>query len=358
MALNASFNSAKNSKADEFYTLLTDIEKELKHYKHHFKDKTVFMNCDDPKESNFWLYFSLNFGHLGLKKLISTHYEDDKPTYKLEMYYDINGQQVIDQTDLEKNGDFRSPESIKLLKEADIVVTNPPFSLFREYVDQLMKYDKKFLIIGSQNNITYKEIFPLLMYNKVWLGFNSGGFEFEVPNKPPYNEKSTFRIDPETGKSYQKLGNICWFTNLEHSKRNEELILWKQYTKEEYPSYDNYNAIEVSKVKEIPVDYKDIMGVPITYLDSYNPNQFEILGITTARYDLGEEGSPSKRYENAIQHNRDGSTTLGSKINTRAAILYKEPVEGIYYTADNADGYLKAIYVRILIRRIQNENWA
>lgn len=171
MALNDSFTKAKNAKDDEFYTQLTDIERELKHYKQHFKYKTVFMNCYDPRESNFWMYFSLNFGHLGLKKLISTHYEDNKPTYKLEMYYDENGQQIIDQTDLLENGDFRSNESIELLKESDIVVTNPPFSLFREYVDQLIEYDKSFLIIGNQNAVTYKEIFNLIRHNKIWLGF-------------------------------------------------------------------------------------------------------------------------------------------------------------------------------------------
>jgi hypothetical protein len=256
---NNNLHKAKQAKNDEFYTQIIDIENELKNYKEYFKDKVIFCNCDDPDWSNFWLYFSINFNSLGLKKLISTHFENSKPSYKLEM--NAYGETI--KTDLIQNGDFRSPECIELLKEADIVVTNPPFSLFREYVEQLVEYDKKFLVIGSNNAITYKEIFKLIKDNKLWLG-TTNPKKFKQPN----GEMKNF-------------GNINWFTNLEHSKRNEEIILYKTYqgNEEDYPKYDNYDAIEVSKVKDIPIDYEGDMGVPITFLDKYNPKQFEILGL-------------------------------------------------------------------------------
>lgn len=280
MSKNKSLHAAKIAKNDEFYTQIVDIENELKYYKDHFKGKMIYMNCDIPEESNFWKYFHLNFEFFGLKKIISTHYLEGQKSYKFE----YQGGDDVDtsvgvKTNLEGDGDFRSEECIEILKESDIVVTNPPFSLFREYVAQLEEYDKDFVIIGNQNAITYKEIFPLIKENKIWLGIHANGMEFEVPNETPYNERSTFRIDKETGKAYQKLGNICWFTNLEHYKRNEEIILWKSYNKEDNPKYDNYDAIEVSKVKEIPEDYYGVMGVPITFLNKYNPNQFEIIGI-------------------------------------------------------------------------------
>ena len=286
MSKNKNLHAAKKAKNDEFYTQMTDIENELRHYKKHFKGKTIFMNCDDPEESNFWKYFHLNFEFFGLKKIISTHYLENQKSYMLE----YEGGNDVDtnvgvRTDLEGDGDFRSEESINILKKSDIVVTNPPFSLLRSFIAQLIEYNKDFIIIGNQNAITYKEIFPLIKENKMWLGVNANGMEFEVPNKAPYNEKSSFRIDKETGKAYQKLGNICWFTNLEHYKRNEKLILWKSYNEEDNPKYDNYDAIEVSRVKEIPEDYFGIMGVPITFLNKYNPKQFDILGIAnSARY--------------------------------------------------------------------------
>lgn len=272
-AKNTSLNKANKAKEDEFYTQLPDIENELKHYKHHFKDKVVFLNCDDPQESNFWKYFYLNFEHLGLKKLIATHYDPEKPTYKLELE---RGQTEPVKTPLKQNGDFRSPECIELLKESDIVCTNPPFSLFREYVAQLVEYNKKFLIIGSQNNITYKDIFPLVKDNKLWLGYKSGDMAFRVPDY--YEPRATRYWEDENGNKWRSLGNITWFTNLPHNKRNEELLIIKRYTPEEYPTYDNYNAIEVNRVVNIPMNYFGEMGVPITFLSSYNPEQFDIIG--------------------------------------------------------------------------------
>ena len=290
--LNSNFHRAKNSKKDEFYTQLSDIEKELKHYKKHFKDKIVYCNCDDPKISNFFHYFSYNFEKLGLKKLITTCYQnqqrdlfsnhDKKQAIYLEYDGDKNGNNVPDPEEigtipLEGDGDFRSKESIELLKQADIVVTNPPFSLFREYIEQLIEYDKKFLIIGSQNAVTYKEVFNYMKEDKFWVGYKSGDMAFKVPKH--YEPKATRYWEDETGQKWRSLGNICWFTNLDISKRHEDLILYKTYNEDEYPTYDNYDAINVNKVADIPSDYKGAMGVPITFLNKYNPKQFEIIGI-------------------------------------------------------------------------------
>ncbi len=313
---NKALSNANKAKKDEFYTQLSDIENELRHYKHHFKGKTVFCNCDDPYESNFFKYFAMNFNHLGLKKLICTCYagspvvytqmsffgdeevmgtsDDNRKPYKIEIteVTDLNGDGAVDLTDVELllqsvdgkpellngDGDFRSDECIELLKQADIVVTNPPFSLFREYVAQLIEYNKKFVIVGNQNAITYKEIFPLMKDNKMWLGYKSGDMAFTVPDS--YEARETrFWID-ENGQKWRSLGNICWYTNLDIEKRHEDLILFRSYTPENYPHYDNYNAIEVSKVADIPCDYDGAMGVPITFMDKFNPDQFEILGAT------------------------------------------------------------------------------
>lgn len=291
-AKNKNFHSAKDNKQDEFYTQLSDIEKELKHYRHHFKDKVVYCNCDDPRVSNFFHFFSYNFEKLGLKKLIATCYKSQEvdlfsqnnteQAIYLEYNGDKNGNNIPDPNEigikpLKGDGDFRSKESIDLLKQADIVVTNPPFSLFREYVAQLMEYDKKFVIIGSQNAVTYKEIFQYFKDNKIWVGYKSGDMEFQVPDY--YEERATRYRQDDDGQKWRSLGNICWFTNLDISKRHEDLILYKSYNEEEYPKYDNYDAINVNKVAEIPMDYKGAMGVPITFLDKYNPQQFEILGI-------------------------------------------------------------------------------
>jgi hypothetical protein len=286
---------AKAGKKDEFYTQISDIEKELKHYTHHFKGKSVFCNCDDPEESNFWLYFSLNFEHLGLKSLIATHYEESKPSYKLEIKADINQDGKINKLDtirtpLKQNGDFRSPECIEILKEADIVVTNPPFSLFREYVSQLIEYDKKFLIIGNQNAITYKETFQLIMDNKIWTGVDNGGTKwFQVPDD--YEIKTASRIKIVDGIKYFSMGSIYWFTNLDTRKRHEEIILFRIYNGHEadYPKYDGYSIINVDKVADIPMDYDGVMGVPITFIDKYNPNQFELLGIANSARWIGQE---------------------------------------------------------------------
>ena len=281
--LNSNLKKAKASKSDEFYTQIEDVEKELKHYKDHFKGKVIFCNCDDPEESNFWKFFSLNFEHLGLKKLVSTHYETSKPSYKLEIVKDINNDGKINQldmikTNLTQNGDFRSPECIEILKEADIVITNPPFSLFREYVSLLLEQEKKFLIIGNQNAITYKEIFKFVKENRIWAGVDNGGTKwFEVPDH--YEITTESRIKKVNGKKYFSMGSIVWFTNLDMHKRHEDIILYKSYDPLEYPRYDNYDAIEVSKVAEIPFDYEGYMGVPITFIDKYNPDQFEIIGI-------------------------------------------------------------------------------
>lgn len=276
---NANLHKAKDAKNDEFYTQLTDVSKEMMHYKQHFKDKVVFCNCDDPTWSAFWKYFHLNFAELGLKKLISTHYDKEEATYKMEYTGgDDNDIDVGVKTPLEGNGDFRNQECLDLLDESDIVVTNPPFSLFREYVAVLVEHKKKFLIIGSGNAITYKEIFPLIRNNLMWLGVTrqgTGSMWFRVPNDTP--EKKGQKI--EDGIKYQTIGNSCWFTNMDVKYRHEKLILWKNYTEDEYPKYDNYNAINVNKVAEIPCDYDGVMGVPITFLGKYNPEQFEIVAF-------------------------------------------------------------------------------
>jgi hypothetical protein len=256
---------------------LTDIEKELKHYKRHFKNKVVFCNCDDPTESNFFVYFELQFKHFGLKKLITTHYDDKAPSYKMEVYLDSLGRITRKKTPLMQSGDFRSDECIALLKEADIVVTNPPFSLFREYIAQLMEHKKKFIVMGSNNALTYKEVFKHIRDNKLWLGANNGGTKwFQVPMH--YHVNTASRMKVEDGTKFISLGNISWFTNLNHKKRNEEIILFRKYNAKDYPTYDNYDAIEVSKVADIPMEHKGTMGVPVTFLDKYNPKQFRILG--------------------------------------------------------------------------------
>ena len=272
-SLNKSLRRANMSKNDEFYTQLPDIEKELGHYKDHFKNKVVLCNCDDPKESNFWKYFYLNFNFLGLKKLIATHFEKGNPSYKLEK---TNGD--TKKIPLKQNGDFRSPECIKILKEVDIVVTNPPFSLFREYVAQLIKYKKHFIILGQQNAISYKEIFKLIKENKIWLGVDNNGTKwFQVPNHYEITTESRKKI--EDGKKFFSMGSIVWFTNLDIKKRHEDLILYKIYSgnESEYPKYDHYEAINVNKVTDIPMDYKGAIGVPITFLDKHNLKQFEIV---------------------------------------------------------------------------------
>ena len=342
MALNSNLRSAARKKNDDFYTQLSDIENELSNYKPHFRGKTVYCNCDDPRVSNFFHYFSYNFEYLGLRKLITTCYRNQQRDFfsqhdverAIKLEYDgfRKGDNVpkvedIGITNLKDDGDFRSEECIEILKQADIVVTNPPFSLFREYVAQLIEYDKKFLIIGNQNAITYKDFFPLIKENRVWIGpsITSGDREFGVPNHYNFTRASTTRID-ECGNKYVSVQSVRWFTNLDHAKRHEELILYKRYTPEEYPKYDNYNAIEVSKTKEIPMDWDGVMGVPISFLLKHNPDQFEIFGITdrdnnsglkTKEYTLADVPNPGDL-------NRRGVIKVGSKHkSTYARILIR-----------------------------------
>lgn len=287
---NKNLNAAKEAKKDEFYTQLEDINNELRHYREHFRGKTVLCNCDDPRVSNFFTYFAYNFEFLGLKRLITTCYKNqdmdlfsqNKSEQAIYLIYDgdKNGNNIPDPEEigihpLKGDGDFRSKECIELLKQADIVVTNPPFSLFREYVAQLIEYEKKFLIIGHQNAVKYKEIFPLIMQNKIWLGYGFKGGAGHFISK--YEDTAT-ASDHREGMI--RVSGVHWFTNLEIKKRNEELILYKNYNPEEYPRYVNYDAIEVSKTELIPCDYDGLMGVPITFMDKYNPNQFEIIGVS------------------------------------------------------------------------------
>ena len=324
---NKNLHKANKSKNDEFYTQLSDIEKELRHYKEHFKDKVVFCNCDDPRVSNFFHYFSYNFEQLGLKKLITTCYknqnsglfsehESERAVY-LEYTGDRDGNNVPDPEEigiknLKGDGDFRSEESVELLKQADIVVTNPPFSLFREYVALLDKYEKKFLIVGTMFAITYKEVFKLIKENKIWLGygFEQGNAYFKIAHD---NDYANGVYDANTG--LVKFRNVAWFTNLEHKKRHEELILYKRYTPEEYPKYDNYDAIEVSRIANIPMDYDGVMGVPITFLENYNPEQFEILGANR-----GVDQDPNKIYGR-------GSHLNGKETFKRLFIRNKKPIK-------------------------------
>ena len=356
-------HTAKAQKKDEFYTQLTDIENELKHYKDQFRGKVVLCNCDDPYISNFFHYFAYNFEALGLKKLITTCYrnqkvdlfsfqnadEMEKAVY-IEYTGDKDGDRVpsveeIGIKNLKGDGDFRSKECIELLKKADIIVTNPPFSLFREYVAQLMEYDKKFLILGSQNAITYRETFKYIKENKMWLGYDNGGTKwFRVPDD--YDIPTESRKKIENGIKYISMGSVVWFTNLDTTKRHEEIDLYKKYTPEEYIKYDNYDAIEVSKVAEIPMDWNGLMGVPITFLDKYNPNQFKITELGNSR----DNFTPNKDYINPKKHTKDGQVVNGGAINCVLAIeTDKEPYEMVYYTSDNSK-YLIPPYARIIIK--------
>lgn len=323
--VNSSLNKAKTEKKDEFYTQLVDIENEMRHYRKHFKGKTIFCNCDDPFESNFFKYFVLNFNRLGLKKLIATCYtgspiagkqlslfdvlgdEGKKDTpYKaiVTSVYDITGDGGVDMFDvaelfktgentleeLHGDGDFRSQECLDLMDQSDIVVTNPPFSLFREYLATLIAHKKKFLIIGNVNAVKYKEIFPLFMRNEVWLGvsIHSGDRAFFVPDDYPL-DATTCGVDDQTGRKFIRVKGVRWFTNLDNKQRHEELILIQHYNADHYPKYDNYDAIEVKRVADIPCDYSGVMGVPITFMDKYNPDQFEIVNALNRYILIGEE---------------------------------------------------------------------
>lgn len=353
-----SFQNAKKVKEDEFYTQLGDIERELRHYKKHFKGKVVYCNCDDPRISNFFHYFSYNFEKLGLKSLIATCYKsqnadlfsqnDSEQAIYLEYEGDKDGNNVPDPEEigiepLKGDGDFRSAEAIELLERSDIVVTNPPFSLFREYVAQLMEYEKKFLIVGNQNAISYKEVFPLLKGGKMWLGHNNGDMKFKVPDY--YEPRATrFWVD-ENGQKWRSMGNACWFTNLDISKRHDDLILYKKYDPVDYPSYDNYDAIAVAKTADIPVDYDGVMGVPLTFLDKHNPDQFEIVGITRAW-----SGDAAKVYPQQIQVDPNGNRATVTKLNDSAALRLQSPPTGTTYYEVGDELFLKS-YARLLIRK-------
>lgn len=416
------FTSAKKDKIDEFYTRWEDIEKEVNSYIEFnpdvFKNKTILLPADDPFESNFFKFFASHFNDYGLKKIIATSYDpspivntqislldDDESTnsiskaYKLEITnvadFDENG--VVNINDVEsmlkveklkiamgnkssvlsylhgdKNpddkerfsaGDFRSKEVTKLRNESDMIITNPPFSLFRDFIKWINPKEKKFLILGNVNAITYKEFFPFILNNEAWLGstnFNVGTY-FYVPDDFEY--KSTYKSKRKIGdRKVSRVSSICWFTNLPNGKRYQKLQLMnmkdnikfskhKQIKELGYIKYDNYDAIEVPFTDSIPSDYDGIMGVPITFINKYNPDQFEILGLTSGREEFSKEAWPSKRYVNAIQHNKNGSTTSGSKANTRATILLDKVPEETYYTANNAEGPLKIVYARVLIRK-------
>ena len=374
MAGNSNLNSAKTARKDEFYTQLTDIEKEMRYYRKHFQGKTVLCNCDDPFESNFFKYFALNFNRLGLKKLIATCYysspiagqqlqygcdangqmtfyfedkgvgEKNKRPYKavVTQVYDKKGDGGVDMLDvaelfrsgenelveLEGDGDFRSPECLALLDEADIIVTNPPFSLFREYVSMLVEHQKHFIIIGNQNAISYEETFSLMKNNKMWIGasIHSGDRAFFVPDDYPLDAAGC-GIDEITGRKYIRVKGIRWFTNLDIKQRHEEMILVRHYTPEQYPKYINYDAIEVAKTSDIPCDYDGEMGVPITFMDKYNPEQFEIIGIS-----------------------RELVRTLSEDVRKNGAY----PQIGRFYLDVGAEKY-KKVYERLVIRNKRPE---
>jgi len=327
-------NASKNKK-DEFYTQLPDIEHELNHYREHLKGKVIFCNCDDPELSNFWKYFHLNFEKLGIKKLISTHfvYEDifqKGETYKLE-YEGGNDSDIMVgvKTILIENGDFRSKECVEILEKSDIVITNPPFSLFREYVGQLVEHKKKFVIIGHQNAITYKEVFKLIKENKIWLGYGFNGGAAHFINKH-YEDYATAGNHKE---GMIRVSGVVWFTNLDISKRHEDLILYKKYNKNDYQKYENYKAINVDTTKEIPTDYDGAIGVPITFLNKYNPEQFEIIGL----------GISNSGIEIGVKPYKEEHKKYRKEVQQRGA------VDGDLYMIK--DGIVDVPYARILIKK-------
>jgi len=339
---NKKLHKASQAKRDEFYTQLSDIENELKHYKDQFRDKVILCNCDDPYISNFFHYFAYNFEVLRLKKLITTCYKNkqydlfsenkDKEAVYLEYTGDKNGDRVPSPDEigvklLKDDGDFRSPECVELLKKADIVVTNPPFSLFREYVTQLIEYDKKFLIIGNKNAITYKEIFKLIKKNKLWTGYRgfSGGMWFYTADD---SENYDRIID---GKKLKNVPSV-WFTNLDTTKRHEDLVLYKKYSVGAYKKYYNYDAIDVSKVSEIPMNYAGAIGMPITFLDKYNPKQFEVIGLGISNSGIEIGVKPYKR-----EHKK-----------YRKEIQKRGAVDGDLYKITN--GIVDVPYARVLIK--------
>ena len=400
---NKGLKAANRAKADEFYTQYDEIQREVNAYLEYnedvFKGKTILLPCDDPEWSNFTKFFAQNFDRFGLKKLISTSYANDKkesvfiqlswfeensPKYdKLKtnshgkifiLDKDNNKSGKIDINDLEweyleGDGDFRSDEVKKLRDEADIIITNPPFSLFREFVAWIFEANKDYLIIGNQNAITYKEIFPLIKENKMWTGnrfnqrINGKNMTFLVPDT--YEMKGTELYEDKNGKKYISVSGTGWFTNLEHGRRHQPLQLMtmkdnlkfskhKEIRENGYPKYDNYDAIEVSYTDAIPDDFEGNMGVPISFLNKYNPKQYEIIGLAPERAD--KPILQKFKYINAIQHNFDGSTQSGNKVNDGPVIRTdKPPKKYPYYTAENADGFLQVLYARIIIKHRKNK---
>lgn len=391
--------AAKREKNNEFYTLLSTVEDELKHYKDHFKGKTVLCNCDDPTKSNFWNYFHFNFSSLGLKRLISTHYDPEKPTYAF-VYEGGNDADATEGTAffLEGTGDFASPECVRYLEACDIVVTNPPFSEFRSFVKLLMEHNKKFVIIGNINAVTYKEIFPLIKENKIWAGssFNRT-IEFLMPNS--YELKGKAFVDAD-GRKHGFVPGVCWYTNLEIPKRNEPIDLVEHFYEKDgitpksesatkFLKIDNYDAINVNRTSDIPCDYfpcwykcphaaeciyaqtegktngalcenacNGVLAVPISFLSKYSPKQFEIVGLAPERLPENESILQIKRYKKAVQHKKDGSICVGKEINSGPVIAYSSiPNKYPYYTSETAPNkYLEVLYARILIKRKEKVN--
>lgn len=356
---NERFDNAKKNKNDEFYTRLEDIEKELNHYKEYFRGKTIFCNCDDPRISNFFKYFALNFNEFGLKKIISTCYKNQdvdlftQNNCEKAVYIEYTGNpndptstdfSTIEVKELKGDGDFRSQECIELLKQSDVVITNPPFSLFREYVAQLIKYDKKFIIVGHQNAISYKEIFSLIKENKLWLGYGFKGGAAHFINT--HYEDYASAGDHKEGMI--RVSGVVWFTNIDIKKRHEELVMYKTYNPEEFPKYENYEAINVDKSTDIPMDYDGVIGVPITFLDKYSPDQFEIVG-------LGIVGSCEFTNERRMEIlDKNGLPTGKYTVNAKGT-LYRKHLESDKKPAafkDCETGELyQSIYARILIKR-------
>lgn len=387
---NKNLNAAKTAKKDEFYTQMTDIERELQHYWPHFRDKVVLCNCDDPYESNFFKYFALRFNQLGLKKLICTCYNgspfagtqlslfsldeegnEKKTAYKVEITQvcDENGDGAVDLADVEYllkydknvlsvlrgNGDFRSQECIELMKQADIVVTNPPFSLFRDYLALLMEYEKKFIIVGNVNAITIKEVFPLIKANRMWLGpsITSGDRKFYVPDNYPLNAAGC-GIDDD-GRRFIRVKGVRWFTNLDHKKRHEELDLVCHYSPDEYPKYDNYDAINVGRTQDIPFNYDGTMGVPITFLDKFSPDQFEIIGLT--QIGCHDDLPDIKKYNDYLEIDRVSQkpTGAGGGKTNENAVLSGMGKKKTYYLGPSGE-MVHSEYKRILIRNKHPRN--
>ncbi len=334
MAKNANLLEAKKTKNDEFYTQLSDIEAELPYYSSQLKGKSILCNCDDPEQSNFWRYFYENFDNLELKSLTATHYSPGGSAFKLEIKRDGEGKRLPQiKTILSGTGDFRSQECIELLIACDVVITNPPFSLFREYLLQLMEYGKSFLIIGNQNMLVSRVVFPFVMDDRLWIG---------------YNKPKQF-LTPDGG--VRSFGNIIWYTNIDIKKRHEPIPMPGRYQEKtsKYPTYDNYDGINIDRLTDIPEDFYGVMGVPITYLDKHCPEQFRIVGAGTSP----EFFTPTKKYTGTLRHNLDGTAIKQHiAINQTVTLAVDEKPRGLYYTAENSNKYLVSPYCRILIQRI------